>query len=76
MKLSVSLTDADVAALDRYVAEQGLESRSAGLQQAIRHLPDSALEAAYAEAWDEWARAGEEVAWAVTSADGLADAAR
>lgn len=76
MKVSVSLSEEDLAALDRYVEHAGLESRSAAVQQAIRRLEDPQLEADYASAWEEWARTGDEDAWAATSSDGLADAAR
>lgn len=76
MKLSVSLSEEDVAALDRYVEHAGLESRSAAVQQAIRRLQDPQLEEAYAAAWDEWAAAGDEDAWATAGSDGLTDAAR
>jgi Arc/MetJ-type ribon-helix-helix transcriptional regulator len=76
MKLSVSLPDEDVAALDDYAREQGLKSRSAALQRAIRMLRHPALEQDYAAAWAEWEASGEEAAWLATAADGLADAAR
>lgn len=76
MKVSVSLSEEDLAALDRYVEQAGLGSRSAGVQEAIRRLQDPQLEADYASAWEEWTRAGDEDAWAVTSSDGLPDAAR
>ncbi len=76
MKVSVSLSKEDLATLDRYVDQAGLESRSAAVQQAIRRLPDPELEAAYASAWEEWALAGDEDAWAAASRDGLTDAAR
>lgn len=76
MKVSVSLSKEDLAALDRYVEQSGLESRSAAVQQAIRRLEDPQLEADYAAAWDEWATAGDEVAWASASSDGLTDAAQ
>ena len=76
MKVSVSLSEEDLAALDRYVEQAGLESRSAAVQQAIRRLQDPQLEADYASAWQEWAIAGEEDAWAAASSDGLTDAAR
>ena len=59
MKVSVSLSAQDLAALDRYVEQSGLESRSAGVQQAIRRLQDPQLEAAYAAAWEEWAVLGD-----------------
>ncbi|XVX20645.1 ribbon-helix-helix domain-containing protein [Actinomycetota bacterium] len=71
MKLSVSLTEQDVAALDDYVEKCGLSSRSAGVQLAIRRLREPELEHAYAEAWDEWAAAGDEEAWAAAGADGV-----
>jgi Arc/MetJ-type ribon-helix-helix transcriptional regulator len=74
MKVSVSLSEEDLAALDRYVEQAGLESRSAAVQQAIRRLQDPELEAAYASAWEDWATAGDEDVWAAASADGLTDA--
>ncbi|HEY3437817.1 MAG TPA: ribbon-helix-helix domain-containing protein [Actinotalea sp.] len=76
MKLSVSLSEADVAALDKYAHAAGLSSRSAAIQQAIRLLGDPELEDSYAAAWDEWAASGDAAAWESTAADGLADAAR
>lgn len=76
MKLSVSLSEDEVAALDRYAHAAGLSSRSAAIQQAIRLLGDPELEDAYAAAWDEWEASGDAAAWEQTAADGLADAAR
>lgn len=76
MKLSVSLSEAEVAALDKYAQAAGLSSRSAAIQQAIRLLGDPELEDAYAAAWDEWEASGDAAAWEQTATDGLADAAR
>lgn len=76
MKLSVSLPDEDVAALDKYAKAAGLRSRSAAVQRAIRLLGHADLEQDYAAAWEEWESSGEQAAWAATAADGLADAAR
>lgn len=76
MKLSVSLPDDAVAALDEYARRQGLKSRSAAVQHAIRMLRHPDLEQNYAASWQEWAQSGEEAAWEATAADGLADAAR
>ncbi|EAQ00956.1 hypothetical protein JNB_12294 [Janibacter sp. HTCC2649] len=76
MKLSISLSDDDVAALDQYVKAAGVPSRSAAIQRAIRMLRGPELEDAYAAAWDEWQASGEATAWEVTTADGLTDAAR
>ena len=75
MKLSISLPDEDVAALDEYARAAGLGSRSAAVQRAIRYLRHPELEQDYAAAWDEWESSGEREAWETTSADGLADAA-
>ena len=76
MKVSVSLSEEDLAALDRYVEQAGLGSRSAAVQQAIRRLEDPQLEADYASAWEEWARIGDDDAWAAVCSDGLVDAPR
>lgn len=59
MRLSISLSEDEVASLDRYTQVAGLPSRSAAIQQAIRLLGDPELEEAYAAAWDEW-----EASWA------------
>jgi Arc/MetJ-type ribon-helix-helix transcriptional regulator len=76
VKLSVSLSEGEVAALDKYAQAAGLKSRSAAIQQAIRLLGDPELEAAYAAAWQEWESSGAAEAWEPTTADGLADASR
>ena len=46
MKVSVSLPDADVEYLDAYAQAQGLDSRSAAVQKAVRLLRASELGAA------------------------------
>jgi Arc/MetJ-type ribon-helix-helix transcriptional regulator len=76
MKLSVSLTDEDVVTLDAYASEQGLRSRSAAVQHAIRLLRHCDLEQDYATAWADWEASGDAAAWEASVADGLADAAR
>lgn len=75
MKLSVSLSQDDVALLDAYARTSGLRSRSAVLQHAVRLLRNEGLEEDYAVAWDEWQASGEEAAWVTVIGDGLADAA-
>jgi Arc/MetJ-type ribon-helix-helix transcriptional regulator len=72
MKLSVSLPEEDVAYLDAYAANQGLDSRSAALQKAVRLLRAAELGAAYEEAWTEWAEHGDAEIWDEASGDGLA----
>lgn len=76
MKLSVSLSAADLAVLDEYVRAAGLRSRSAALQHAIRLLQHRDLEQDYALAWDQWEGSGERAAWEGVVADGLSDAPR
>jgi Arc/MetJ-type ribon-helix-helix transcriptional regulator len=72
MKLSVSLPDEDVSYLDAYAREQGYESRSAVLHQAVRALRAADLGDAYQDAWDEWEDSDESGLWDATVGDGLA----
>lgn len=67
MKLSVSLTDADVRFLDEYAAQHGA-SRSAAVARAVALLRASQLTAEYVVAFDEWSDADP---WDRTTADGL-----
>ena len=76
VKLSVSLSDEDVAVLDAYVERAGLPSRSAGLQRAIRLLRYPSLETDYAAAWSEWSSSDSESAWDLSVDDGIGDATR
>ncbi|MDT5347255.1 MAG: hypothetical protein QOH91_542 [Mycobacterium sp.] len=76
MKLSVSLSDDDVAVLDAYVKRTGLTSRSAGLQRAVQMLRYPTLEEDYADAWRQWSTGGDAEAWDSTTGDGIGDATR
>lgn len=76
MKLSISLSDDDVAVVDAYVEHAGLPSRSAGIQKAVQMLRYPTLEADYAQAWADWSGSAEDKEWESTTADGLDDAAR
>lgn len=71
MKLSISLSDQDVALLDEHARKSGLGSRSAAVQQAIRSLRHSDLEHDYEEAWGDWDASGEREAWEGVIGDGL-----
>ena len=71
MKLSVSLPDDDVAALDEHARRTGLPSRSAAVHQAIRLLRRSSLEEDYAAAWEQWDQSGERELWEAAAEDGL-----
>jgi hypothetical protein len=76
MKLSVSLSDEDIAVLDAYIRRTGLPSRSAGLQRAVQMLRYPELEEGYAEAWAQWSANEDAGLWESTVGDGLSDAAR
>lgn len=76
MKLSVSLSDEDIAVLDAYVKKAALSSRSAGLQRAVQMLRYPALEDDYAEAWAQWSAEEHSAAWDSVVGDGVPDAAR
>jgi len=71
VKVSVSLPGEDVQFLDEYAIEQGLESRSAALQKAVRLLRTAELGAAYESAWEQWTTDGESEVWDATVGDGL-----
>lgn len=76
MKISVSLSDQDLATLDEYAAQAGLGSRSAAVQHAIRLLGANRLGDDYEAAWAEWETSGDAALWEQTVGDGLADAPR
>jgi Arc/MetJ-type ribon-helix-helix transcriptional regulator len=71
MKVSISLPDEDLAFLDQYTKDSGLDSRSAALQKAIRLLRSAELSAAYAAAWEEFDSKGEAALWEATVGDGI-----
>jgi Arc/MetJ-type ribon-helix-helix transcriptional regulator len=75
VKLSVSLSDADLAFLDEYARAHGIPSRSGVLHEALALLRERKLGADYAAAWDEWAADDDNAVWEQASADGL-DATR
>lgn len=73
MKVSVSLSAADLAFLDEYARSSGAPSRSAVMHEAVRMLRERQLGDAYEQAWDEWATASDDsAAWDGLSGDGLA----
>ena len=71
MKVSVSLPDDDVEFLDAYARAQGIGSRSAAVQKAVRLLRSSSLGPAYEDAWREWVDDGDAAAWDSALGDGL-----
>ncbi len=71
MKLSISLTDADVALIDQFAKEGGFASRSSVVQHALSKLRLQELQGSYALAWNEWADEGDASAWDATAADGI-----
>lgn len=71
VKLSVSLSEEDVALLDEHARISGLRSRSAVLRQAIRLLSRTNLDQDYAAAWEAWELSGERDAWEAVTGDGM-----
>jgi Arc/MetJ-type ribon-helix-helix transcriptional regulator len=70
MKVSVSLSEEDVAFLDAYAREHGYRSRSAALHHAVTVLRSAQLASAYEDAWQSWTSSGEAEIWdAVVSED-------
>lgn len=57
--------------LDDYAKEQGIESRSAALHQAVSSLRASRLSDAYEDAWASWGASDEAETWDVAVGDGL-----
>ncbi len=76
MKLSVSLSAADVALLDEYARVSGLPSRSAAVQHAVHLLRSVDLENDYDAAWEDWESSGEASVWEAATDDGLTVAPR
>lgn len=76
MKLSVSLSEAEVELLDRIVAQGGLPSRSAAIQKAIKAFARPDLTQQYEAAFIDWDSSGDSQLWDSTSGDGLADHSR
>lgn len=71
MKVSVSLPAEDVDYLDAYAEQQGLESRSAAVQKAVRLLRASELGPAYEDAWSDWSSGGDAELWDRATSDGV-----
>lgn len=71
-KISVSLSEDDLAFLDGEALTGAFANRSAAVQEGIRLLRESRLADAYAEAFGEWHDTGEEDIWHAASADGVA----
>lgn len=70
MKLSVSVSDDQVAFIDKYASAHALASRSGVVQRALTLLRVSELADDYAGAFDEWA-SGDAEAWEATVGDGV-----
>jgi Arc/MetJ-type ribon-helix-helix transcriptional regulator len=64
MKVSVSLPEEEVAYLDTYAREHGMDSRSAVVHRAVGLLRTSELGTAYEAAWTSWAATDDAADWA------------
>jgi Arc/MetJ-type ribon-helix-helix transcriptional regulator len=63
MKVSVSLPEEEVAYLDSYAREHGMDSRSAVVHKAVGMLRASELGAAYEDAWQSWVDSDDAADW-------------
>ena len=66
-KVSISLSEEDIAYLDGEAQQGRYPSRSAAVQEAIRLLRESRLADAYAEAFGSW----DQDEWDLAAGDGL-----
>jgi Arc/MetJ-type ribon-helix-helix transcriptional regulator len=73
MKLSVSLPDDDVAFLDEFAEQTGIESRSAVVQRAIAMLRAADLARDYEAAFLEWHASDDSGLWDRATGDGMLD---
>ena len=71
VKLSVSLSESDLAVIDAFARKSGLASRSAVLRHAIGLLRQADLEAEHMVAWGEWDTSGDHAVWEETVGDGV-----
>ncbi|WP_371163685.1 ribbon-helix-helix domain-containing protein [Buchananella felis] len=71
VKISISLADESLAALDKYIREKKIPSRSAAIQLSIQQLTAPDLRAAYAAAAQEWEDSADAALWEATSGEGL-----
>jgi Arc/MetJ-type ribon-helix-helix transcriptional regulator len=69
MKVSVSLPEEEVAYLDAYAKEHGMDSRSAVVHKAVGALRASELTTAYEDAWTSWAASDDAAAWEVVDSE-------
>lgn len=63
VKISISLSDEDVAIVDEFARAAGLPSRSAAVHHAVRMLRLAELELDYSAAWQEWEASGAAADW-------------
>ncbi|VAW00788.1 hypothetical protein MNBD_ACTINO02-1992 [hydrothermal vent metagenome] len=69
MRVRESFPDDDVAFLDECVRNQGLGSRSAAVQKAVRMVRSAELVDPYAEAFDAWEQSDEADLWGALAGD-------
>jgi len=71
VKISTTVTEFDLAFLEKYTAQHGLPSRAAGFHAAIKALRELELQQQYLEADEEWYTSGEAEVWECVSGDGI-----
>ncbi|MDO4791068.1 MAG: ribbon-helix-helix domain-containing protein [Buchananella hordeovulneris] len=71
VKISISLADESLAALDKYIQEKRIPSRSAAIQLSIQQLTAPDLRTAYFAAAEEWENSADAGLWETVSGEGL-----
>ena len=70
-KLSITLPDDTLKALDSLIEERKIPSRSAAIQAAVKQYITPDLRDAYARAMQEWDDEAENVIWGTVAGDGI-----
>ena len=70
-KLSITLPDDTLKALDSLIEERKIPSRSAAIQAAVKQYITPDLRDAYARAMQEWDDEAENVIWGTVAGDGV-----
>ena len=70
-KLSITLPDDTLKALDSLIEERKIPSRSAAIQAAIKQYITPDLWDPYARAMQEWDDEAENVIWGTVAGDGV-----
>lgn len=69
MKVTIDLSQDDIAFLDAYAKRHKADGRSDAATKAVELLRFSELGPAYERAWDDWHKSGESAVWSGADKD-------